>query len=87
MNREQELMTALAQVSTGFDYDTVINACGQLIANGLRQKHPRIDEAEEQLDALAEDVKQQLRRHHYHEDGSRNDRRIVLPPLRELLRG
>jgi len=83
--RERELMQAMGQVAHGFNFETIIGATSNLLRNCLRQSHPRLGEAEERLDAIVADIKAEMRRNDYHEDGTRNDRIIVLPSLRELL--
>lgn len=85
--RERELIAAFGQLATGFNYDTVIAAAADLMLNGLRQKHAKHIDAEEQLDELIARMRLQLERKHYHPDGTRNDRRIVLPPLSQLVEG
>lgn len=85
MKEERELIAAFGQLATGYDYDKVIGAAANILLNALRQSHKKLGEAEEQLTEIETRMRDALRTHHYHPDGTRNDRRIVLPPLRFLL--
>lgn len=86
MNAERHLIDAFARAADGFACDAVTGAAANLLLNVLRQSHPTLGTAEEELDGIVARMKQALRARHYHEDGRRNDRRIILPSLAELLR-
>lgn len=83
----RQIMAAVGQVASGFQRDEVINASGQIILNALRQEHARHIDAEEQLEALFENMRASLLRDHYDDRGERKDRRIILPPLAALTNG
>jgi hypothetical protein len=83
--RERELIAAIAQVANGFERVEVIDACANIILNAIRQDHATLPSAEERLEELLANMRSALRTAHYHRDGTRNDRRIILPPLRELI--
>lgn len=85
--RERELIAAIAQVATGFQRGEVIDASANIILNAIRQDHATLASAEERLDDILLNMRSALRTAHYHRDGTRNDRRIVLPPLRDLIAG
>ena len=86
MREERELIAAFGQLADGYDHEKVIGAAANILLNALRQSHARHIDAEEHFEALVVEMRRLLRDKHYHEDGTRNDRRIVLPPLRELLK-
>lgn len=86
MREERELIAAIGQLTTGYGYDTVIGAAANIMLNALRQKHPRHIDAEEQFEAAVEEMRKSLRDQHYHENGTRNERRIIIPPLHQLVR-
>jgi hypothetical protein len=83
--RERELIAAIAQVANGFERVEVIDACANIILNAIRQDHATLASAEERLEELTANMRSALRTAHYRRDGTRNDRRIILPPLRELI--
>lgn len=82
--RERELIAAMAQVANGFQRDEVVSAAANIIINAIRQDHATLASAEKQLDGVLAAMRSALRTAHYHRDGTRNDRRIILPSLREL---
>jgi hypothetical protein len=79
------LIGAIAQAANGFERDEVIGAAANIILNAIRQDHATLPSAEERLEELLANMRSGLRTAHYHRDGTRNDRRIILPPLRELI--
>lgn len=83
--RARELIAAIAQVADGFQNDEVIDAAANIILNAIRQDHATLASAEERLDDITANMRSALRTAHYHRDGTRNDRRIILPPLRDLI--
>ena len=85
MREQRELIAAFGQLANDYDREHVKGAAANILMNVLRQSHTNLDECEEEFDDLVSKMKEGLRKSHYHEDGTRNDRRIVLPPLRDLL--
>ena len=86
MAEDRELIAAFGQLASGYNHDKVVSAAANILLNALRQKHSTLAKAEAQLDEVEHEMRAALRTRHYHDDGSRNNRRIVIPPLRELMR-
>jgi hypothetical protein len=82
----RQIMAAVGQLANGFQRHEVIDASGQIILNALRQEHARHIDAEAQLEALFDNMRASLRRDHYDDRGDRKDRRIIIPPLGQLVR-
>ena len=79
----EALTRRIAKELTGHSYDDVANACVNLLANALRQKHTRWDAASEELDDMARRAKDALRKD-YGRDGVRRNH-IILRPHPELI--
>jgi hypothetical protein len=86
--RARQLMAAMAQVATGQDYDTLIEASSNLLLNGLRQKHGKLEDAEDHLDRIHSELRIILARDIYDHNGYRRDNKIIIPtkPLEELVK-
>lgn len=80
ITEERAIFDAFAAAANGYGRDAVVGAAANLLVNVLRQSHRKRGEADEEVDALAADVKRLLGRH-YDEDGVRKERTLVLPPL------
>jgi hypothetical protein len=80
VSSERALFEAFAQAANGYSRDTVVGAAGNVLANALRQSHRTRGAAEEELDALVVNIKRSFA-NHYNNDGTRKERRLVLPPL------
>lgn len=85
--RERQLLAAFGQVAQGFDFETVMGASANLLRNAIRQSHRQLPDAEARLDSIVADIRAEMRRNDYLDDGTRNERRIVIPPLNELIPG
>lgn len=87
MSDERKLTAAWGQIANGYGRDTVIDAAGNILLNAIRQDHATLASAEERFDELVHQMREALRHVHYHRDGTRNDRRIILPSLRAMIPG
>lgn len=85
MNATRALFDAFARAADGYQRDQVVGASTNLLMNALRQNHKTRAAAEEELDALVATMKAELARLHYDENGRRIERRIMLPPLGQLM--
>ena len=81
MREERELIAAFGRLAHDYDRENVIGAAGNILLNALRQEHKTLGAAQEHLRDLYDRMQEALTKKHYHEDGTRNDRRITLPPL------
>jgi hypothetical protein len=81
-------MAAFGQVAMGQDYDTLIEASANLLLNGLRQKHPKLEGAEDQLDRVFAEMRGHMVKDVYDSNGNRRESRIIIPPkpIGELIR-
>ncbi len=77
MPDERALFDAVAKAANGYPREQVLRVAANVIANVLRQSHPTLGAAEEELDDLVHGVKAMLAREHYDDAGKRVDRRIV----------
>jgi hypothetical protein len=87
--RERALMADIGRLANGYEFDEIIGACGNIILNALRQKHPKLEDAKDQLQALIGEMDSRLAKDHYNLLGYRRDQRLVIPdkPLLELVKG
>lgn len=85
MKEERDLIREIGAIAHDYRREAVIGAVANILLNAVRQTHPTLGAAEEELRDLHDKMTAALRKSHYHQDGSRNDRRIVLPSLRLLI--
>lgn len=85
MREERTLVEAFAKAADGYSLDDVLGAAANVLLNGIRQSHPKHIDAEEHLRSLHDIMQKLLRDKHYYEDGTRNDRQIILPSLLPML--
>lgn len=87
MRAERDLIDAFATAAHGHQRDAVVGAAANLILNALRQSHPTLGAAEEELDDLVARMKLALASKHYGDDGRRKVQNVIFQkPLMEMLR-
>jgi chemotaxis regulatin CheY-phosphate phosphatase CheZ len=82
----RQLLDKFSGAADGYQRDEVINAAANVMLNAIRQSHPRIGEAAEELQALAVRMQKMLADRHYDEQGQRKMGRIILPSLMPIVR-
>ena len=86
MREARKLLDAFSSAANGYTRDDVIDAAANLVLNALRQEHQRLEEADEELRALADRMQKMLAQRHYNEIGQRRTGKIFLPDLIPIVR-
>lgn len=85
MREERELIQAFGRAADGYDREKVVGAAANMLLNALRQAHPKLGGASEELRDLHDRMQKALAEHHYSTDGLQRKNHIILPSPREML--
>lgn len=83
----QDLLIAFGKLAHHYTLEDVIDAAGNLMMNGIRQKHIQLAAAQEQIDGMAEAMKANLRRDFYNRNGIRKQTIVLTPEMFPELAG